>query len=133
MPRKPSPCGTEAAYKRHLRHKEEPCDACREAHRNLQRSKRANKKPPIANVVPLPAPQKGVSRLDALEFQRDLLTESMRVAAVAEPKSVAGISRELRAVWAEIEELNRGEDGAGGADSLEILAGGLSVVPIGTA
>jgi hypothetical protein len=25
------PCGTPAAYRRHLRHREEPCDACRQA------------------------------------------------------------------------------------------------------
>jgi hypothetical protein len=25
------PCGTRAAYKRHLRHGEDPCDACKEA------------------------------------------------------------------------------------------------------
>ena len=28
-----SPCGTNAAYYRHLRNRESPCDACRTAHR----------------------------------------------------------------------------------------------------
>lgn len=33
MNRQPlKPCGTPAAYRRHLRHGEEPCSACRRAH-----------------------------------------------------------------------------------------------------
>lgn len=39
------PCGTEAAYKRHLRHREVPCEACRQfvryASRNAIRVRRA--------------------------------------------------------------------------------------------
>lgn len=31
MARELKSCGTEAAYRRHLRHGEKPCDACREA------------------------------------------------------------------------------------------------------
>ncbi len=44
-----APCGTDAAYKRHLRHGEVPCDSCREAHnvsvahsdRRLRRTRRS--------------------------------------------------------------------------------------------
>lgn len=32
MARELRPCGTEAAYQRHLRHGEEPCEACDRAH-----------------------------------------------------------------------------------------------------
>lgn len=39
------PCGTVAAYKRHLRNKEEPCAACREAnaahHRELYKKRKS--------------------------------------------------------------------------------------------
>ena len=28
-----APCGTDAAYQRHMKHHETPCDACRLAHR----------------------------------------------------------------------------------------------------
>lgn len=28
-----APCGTDAAYQRHIKHHETPCDACRWAHR----------------------------------------------------------------------------------------------------
>lgn len=43
-PRTPAPCGTTAAYARHLRNGEQPCDACREAnaerHRELYRRRK---------------------------------------------------------------------------------------------
>lgn len=43
-PRTPAPCGTTAAYARHLRHGEQPCQACREAnaakHRELYRKRK---------------------------------------------------------------------------------------------
>ena len=35
------PCGTYAAYRRHLRHKETPCDACRDANADRFRPERA--------------------------------------------------------------------------------------------
>lgn len=37
MPRPLKPCGTDAAYQRHLRHGEQPCTACREASFALRR------------------------------------------------------------------------------------------------
>lgn len=36
-PRDPAPCGTYAAYRRHKRRGEQPCDACREAYNERQR------------------------------------------------------------------------------------------------
>lgn len=38
--RPPAPCGTEAAYVRHLRSGEQPCWGCREAYRSYQARKR---------------------------------------------------------------------------------------------
>ncbi len=35
------PCGTEAAYRRHLRHGEAPCEACRTAHADKARTARS--------------------------------------------------------------------------------------------
>jgi hypothetical protein len=34
------PCGTVAAYRRHLRHREEPCEPCKQAERDKMRQKR---------------------------------------------------------------------------------------------
>lgn len=39
MGRQLKPCGTEAAYKRHKRNGEAPCDACARAHRDGQRGR----------------------------------------------------------------------------------------------
>lgn len=36
--RVPQPCGTTAAYARHLRHGETPCDACRKANAERHRA-----------------------------------------------------------------------------------------------
>ena len=125
MGRKPSPCGTEAAYKRHLRHGEEPCEECRGAHRDLQRSKRRS----VVSVVPPVVEEVGETRLEALERQRRLLAGAMEIAAESDPKAVASISRELRAVWGEIDELSKVDGSVEAGDPLEQLAVGLSVVP----
>lgn len=93
----------------------------------MRRSKRQDQSPPVVELGSVRAAVP-VSRLSALEQQREWLTNAMEVAALAEPKSVAGISRELRAVWAEIEALGQGETVP--ADDLEIVAGGLNVVPL---
>lgn len=37
------PCGTAAAYTRHLRRSEEPCDACREANSSKSKERRSDK------------------------------------------------------------------------------------------
>lgn len=37
------PCGTHAAYRRHIAHGEDPCEACLEAEREYKRNRRAEK------------------------------------------------------------------------------------------
>lgn len=37
MIRQLQPCGTQAAWQRHRKHGEKPCEACREAHNQYQR------------------------------------------------------------------------------------------------
>ncbi len=43
-PRTPAPCGTYAAYRRHQRHGDRPCDACRETYNEHQRQMYRNRK-----------------------------------------------------------------------------------------
>jgi hypothetical protein len=61
--RKLKPCGTYAAYARHLNNNEKPCDACREANTELRRGRREDpyaaemnkalaKNPPVIVWVP---------------------------------------------------------------------------------
>ena len=43
-PRQPQPCGTLAAYRRHERAQEPPCQACKAAHAEHQRALYAKRK-----------------------------------------------------------------------------------------
>ena len=43
-PRQPKPHGTMAAYRRHERAQEPPCQACKQAHAEYQRAMYANRK-----------------------------------------------------------------------------------------
>lgn len=43
-PRQPKPHGTMAAYRRHERAQEPPCQACKQAHAEYQRALYANRK-----------------------------------------------------------------------------------------
>ena len=43
-PQPTAPCGTLSAYQRHLRRRETPCRACRDAQNALQRERRRQKK-----------------------------------------------------------------------------------------
>lgn len=40
-----APCGTPAAYRRHLRHREPPCAACKAANAQAQADYQAKRKP----------------------------------------------------------------------------------------
>jgi uncharacterized linocin/CFP29 family protein len=93
----------------------------------LQKEKRRKENPLIA-VRDDFLPVAGESRLDSLKRQRDLLDAALSTAVEEDVKSAAAISRELRAIWAEIDELTRGSKNVGG-DLLDNLAGGLAVVP----
>lgn len=62
------PHGTLAAYRRHLRHGETPCNACREASRNSRRANREAVRPKLTAVPDSPPPVVEVDPLvDALD------------------------------------------------------------------
>lgn len=129
MARKTAPCGTPAAYNRHIRRKERPCDPCSQANRLYKRDLREKQALAIAKLTAIPDPPSGLTRLEELQEQRDRLHEILH-SATCPPGAAAAISKELRAVWAEIDELDKGH-GTGMDDNTEALAGGLHVVPIG--
>lgn len=130
-----APCGTVSAYRRHLRHNETPCAECREAKAEQGRSERKKR----AVLRRLDATEKAASfvppeltRMQELEQQRDLLHKCLHDPEL-DPRYVTAISKELRAVWAEIDELGKGENGGLGSDPLELIVGGASVVPFSSA
>jgi hypothetical protein len=76
------PCGTIAAYQRHLKRGEKPCDECKKANRDDGRQRRGNPKPlrdvgPRADVRGAP-----VRRARYAELRRDGLSMYEAAAAV---------------------------------------------------
>lgn len=71
MPRPLQPCGTHAAYKRHKRRGERPCDACARAAREFSRRQRERARggvPSSAVVAPIVAAQARRHEGDAVEL-----------------------------------------------------------------
>lgn len=106
-------CGTDAAYRRHLREGERACDACREAHRvataryRVDPASGKDRGDPNPVAAPKPPPQLAepgdVSRrVSDLRGQREALIVAIED---ADARSLPGLSRELRAVNAELDEL----------------------------
>ena len=117
MGRAPSPCGTPAAYRRHLRHKEDPCTACKKAKRDEVREQRDEARkiealtipiqPPLG-VAPQPAaplPGPDLSEKGDLEMIRDSLVEAIDVVRLEDPTRLPGLVRELRETWKALRDL----------------------------
>lgn len=69
MARELKPCGTEAAYRRHKRRGEEPCEVCARWLREDRRAKRAVGTPKLGDVPSVPP----ASSVDPLEEALDSL------------------------------------------------------------
>lgn len=103
-----APCGTEAAYNRHRRHGETPCQECKRAAaqaRARRRGKDAKNDVPMGEhltqaAVPSPAAPEGVP-LEELDFKTEL-TRLYGVLGVAltkaAPRETASIVKEMRGV-----------------------------------
>ena len=117
MGRAPSPCGTPAAYRRHLRHKEDPCTACKKAKRDEVREQRDEARkiealtvpiqPPLVVAPPPAAPLPGPdsSEKGDLEMARDSLVEAIDVVRLEDPTRLPGLVRELRETWKALRDL----------------------------
>lgn len=108
MARELKPCGTHAAYKRHLRNKEEPCEPCRQAARDQKNERMDGDRGARKLAVLVPAP---VEQVD-VEVEYDPLTdakENLRLVNVAMseavPREVAALSRRRQELVALIAEL----------------------------
>lgn len=118
MARAKAPCGTYAAYRRHLREKSPVCDACREAQRSdsakrsssagarLRKQADAQVERAVAEVTPAPLTDEGhVSRLEVL---KELLEQSRELVAalkVSSPERAYLAMREQREIVREISEI----------------------------
>ena len=117
MGKAPSPCGTPAAYRRHLRHKESPCAACRKAKRGEAQQQRDEARksavpttptcPPLAAAVPSAPASPGPvsSEKGDLEMARDSLVEAIDQVRAEDPTRLPGLVRELRETWKALRDL----------------------------
>lgn len=110
MPKPPAPCGTKAAYERHLRRDEPVDDACRRANTVSKRQQRDESRRPAPDKEPEPVNEpETVSRESDLEAARGVLWRSIQYAVAEDPTRVSGLVKELREVWKELEDI-RGDD-----------------------
>lgn len=114
--RPPSPCGTLAAYKRHLRNSEAPCTPCVKANRDAKRDQRdsASKLRSVtvggdvlregARILaamdrePTP-PAANRSAKSDLEMSRDALVAAIDEVSHDDPTRLGPLVRELRETW----------------------------------
>ena len=95
MTRALKPCGTYAAYRRHLRAKESPCEECRQAAREQKNSRKAAERQEAAvrAVEATPPVEEEVDRrailLEVLASLRGQLRE-------APPQSAGSIAKQIR-------------------------------------
>lgn len=139
MARNLQPCGTWAAYKRHLRKGEDPCDDCREAARVQQRERSAARRAAREKaglVLDPSAPVTGhpgalaLARDDEFEHltldpltvaKQDLVSiEQFMTSAALLPSQFTGLSRRREELVDRIRALSEGTDDGG--DALDELA-----------
>lgn len=105
-------CGSESAYRRHLRKGEPVDEACRLAHTKAKREERADIARPESPVAEVSMPET-LDRQRDLEEQRVVLWQTIKWATENDPARVAAASKELREVWRELDELRDGEQVSG--------------------
>lgn len=125
MARELKPCGTSAAYRRHLRKRQVPCEACRAAARDEKRAQRAAS---LDERVPLPEDVPVRKRLAELRWQAELLRTSIVWASTHSPARLPSLSKERRETLAEIEALGESSTESEGGALGGFLSGPLSLV-----
>lgn len=92
-------CGSPAAYRRHLRNGEDPCDPCREAYTRSRAEERQRAREradaPSPPSSPRPEPADSSQTIADLELARGRLVELIEGASAS---VLPGLVRELRAV-----------------------------------
>lgn len=107
MGRPKAPCGTDAAYRRHLREGVEIDEACRRAHTEAGRKSSGRTKPrapktPAFKPTPDAPPADGppaddATQVDDMKLIVDTLRTAFTTIAASDPTRLAPISREFRA------------------------------------
>lgn len=125
MARKVKPCGTPAAFKRHLRAGEEPCEACRRAWNEYKRARRAMDKRSAGQVVALAVAEMPPAESIEIDPLQDLLENYRLVCATMNagppPQAVPALSRRRQELAEKIAEMMSTESEMSLADQLAAL------------
>lgn len=120
-----APCGTSAAYRRHLRHGENPCPACRRANRDAKRAQADQRRRrekvsgpapdgPVLAAAPVPVPTPAPASAPTgppsvaadLLAARDALVYAINLVVAHDPARLPGLVRELRETWKALRDLD---------------------------
>lgn len=97
MSRPKAACGTDAAYRRHLKHGEQVDDACRDAHTLAGRESRRTVTPPPAEDIAEDEANDDDESTDDMKLILDTLRTAFKAVADEDPTKLAPIAREFRA------------------------------------
>jgi hypothetical protein len=103
MPRELKPCGTPAAYRRHLRNDEDPCDDCKQAHADAE-NERNGLRARADDVVELVPPPETDEPLDPIDDARENLRIVNAALYKAVPREVPALSKRRQELVAFIAE-----------------------------
>jgi len=109
MPRVLQPCGTFAAYKRHLRHKEEACEPCKQAARDqkmerVDGDREVRKLSALVSLMPADEPDI-IEDVSPIDDARENLRIVKAALAEAVPREVATLSKRRQELVQLIQEL----------------------------
>lgn len=94
MARELKPCGTPAAYRRHLRAKEPACEPCKEAWREQKNQRKDEQRSEAAEAARVATPP--VEDVDRRQILLEVLASLRGQLREAPPQSVAGIAKQIR-------------------------------------
>lgn len=135
MARTLKPCGTVAAYKRHLRAGEQPCADCLEAKRTEVAASRAEDRIPDV-PVPVQSTSPGAEDLaleDELRRHISALWVAIEWAAENDPGKIATLMRERRETLGVLADLSGTESDRGGLSDFLDGSGPTGIVPLPSA
>ena len=114
MARELKPCGTSAAYRRHLRNGEQPCAACRRANTEAKRQRFDSDflepdLPDLPDLVDLSDAEPVAPGMDELDDARYNLGIVIAAMKGAQPSSIAALSKRRQELASAITKLEAGD------------------------
>lgn len=111
MARELKPCGTSAAYRRHLRNGEQPCAACRRANTEAKRQRFDSDflEPDLPDEIDLSDAEPVAPGMDELDDARYNLGIVIAAMKGAQPSSIAALSKRRQELASAITKLEAGD------------------------